>query len=143
MSWLILVTAALGGGIVTWALEVWVTSIRNFETARLLLVAELTMIASALQISSQIDQVLPLPTTAWETQRHIVARSIAKQDRRLWAGLNAVYSSIFISSRLGTVGTEELESVLADLRKFRLGPIRGVVAYGLAFLWRHDPSAEI
>jgi hypothetical protein len=135
--------AAIGGGVAAWLLDLWVTSIRSFETARLLLVAELTMISSVIRVMAQVERELPLPTSVWETQRHIVARDIASRDRRLWAGITAVYSSISISSRLGTVGTEELDKILTDLRNLRLGRIRGVVAYGFRSLWRSDPVADL
>jgi hypothetical protein len=143
VSWGLLLAAAFGGGVIAWLLDLCVTSIRTFETARLLLVAELTMIASVVHAPSQSTFGLPLPTSAWETQRHVLARRIAGRDKRLWAGVTTVYSSIVISSRLSAAGVQELDRVLTDLRNFPVGPVRGIVAYGFGFLLRRDPVANL
>lgn len=136
MTWLTLLAAGLGGGVAVWLLDQWVTSIRGFETARLLLIAELTMIASALELSAKFERQLPLPTTAWDAHRHILARPIVRRNSDLWARIAVVYSSIAIASHLGDVGRREVQLILDELANLRVGALRYLVAYGPGATYR-------
>jgi hypothetical protein len=143
MTWVLLVTAAIGGGIVTWLLDQWVTSIRTFETARLLLVAELTMISSALALRADLGGDFALPTSTWDSQRHILARPIVCRDRQLWTGLAAVYGSIELAARLGEVGRAEVDRLLSDLKGIALGRVQTLVAYGPTALCHRNLASEV
>jgi hypothetical protein len=138
VNWPLLLTAALGGGVAAWLLDESVTAIREFETARLLVIAELTMIERALALRGSVRREVNLPTAAWDANKRALVRSIRRRDAGLLPRLMAIYGAVSVASTLGGVGEAELRRVLDDLGQLRIGCFRGVIAYGPAFLWREE-----
>jgi hypothetical protein len=98
---LTLTVAALGGGVVATLLNEWLRGRREYDEARLLVMAEL---ATMLQLSRNVHDggitldwfaAAGLQTAAWETYQVRLVRRLSK-NMATWGAVTGVYASVYL-----------------------------------------------
>ncbi len=118
MTWLLLISGALGGGIVTNA----VGRRRAYRTAILLIRAELSRNATWVE-QGKTHAAMPhkdkmfapgrIVVSAWETQQPALAWRFWHKSHSLWAELSATYTTL---QAFSATGTEPPDHIVGDLR---------------------------
>jgi ATP-dependent Lon protease len=91
---LAIVVAALGGGIVASLLESWMSSVRRFETARLLLFGELLGNEAVSRGVEAAPGTALYRHAAWDAYAGVVATRLSLKDETLWNELMNTYRYI-------------------------------------------------
>jgi hypothetical protein len=96
---LALTVAALGGGVVATILNEWLSGRREYDEARLLVMAELATMRQIAQnvlegrVSRDWFAAAGLHTAAWETYQVRLVRRLSK-NMAAWGALNGVYATV-------------------------------------------------
>lgn len=124
MNWLLVLTGALGGGIVATLLDDTLRRRRAYRTALLLVRAELSRNATWVeqgklpQARQFVDKIFApgrIVTTAWDANHPALASRLWRKRHSLWAELNAVYTTleVFSATRRGAAGRDGRRSALS------------------------------
>lgn len=133
-----IIAAALGGGIVASVLESWFARLRAYETARLLVLADLAAIASlskALTMPSSypadVERIV-YPTEGWRQNRAYLATRL-QSNPGLFGRLSAIFTVIEAGKPYGPLRgplPDEVGELRRELTRERLGVIGESVVYG-------------
>jgi hypothetical protein len=152
MSWLIVVTGALGGGIVATLLEDSLRRRRAYRTALLLIRAELSRNATWIDQGKQprarvfADKIFApgrIRTAAWDANHPALAGRLWRKRHALWAELNAVYTTL---EAFSATGEEPPSGLVAELRSLeqRLGAADPTwLEVVVVFLATHGPTKRV
>lgn len=133
------IATAIGGGIVASALEAWFANMRAYETARLLVLAELMAIVSlsralAMPSSQPYDPSrVSYPTEAWRQNGTLLVTRLARFDPRLFAHLSGVFTTLESARPNGPLDDGilgPLQKARHGLSQARLGLLGETVVYG-------------
>jgi hypothetical protein len=128
VTWLGIVVAAFGGGIVATALGGWARFLRAFEAARLLAIHDLEEL---IVTSRVLDETEPLGETrglrwatyAWEHHREDLALGLATRDRKLLDDVSTLLAVAAVFSDTGTQTFSAENRALLQSARDRLGAL--------------------
>jgi hypothetical protein len=130
-----------GGGIVASLLEAWFANVRAYETARLLVLADLSAtnaLSRGLEmltepLAPEDAARLTFPTGAWTQNRAVLATRLTRRDPRLFGKLAGFFTVIEASPPSGPLhgpSLEQLTELRKELPRATLGFIGDSIVYG-------------
>jgi hypothetical protein len=146
VTWVAVVVAALGGGIIATALGGWVRLVRAFEAARVLAIGDLTTLLVTSQTVATTEPIGLAPgiqwaTYAWEHHREALTLGLQSRDSDLFEDLAIVFFSVTVMGGTGMqifdeTRRAEIEGVRDRLRALHLRWYEACLVYGPRFAIR-------